>query len=730
MKKAEQARRGEQGKSSTVREFILLTLIHAEIRDSIRREIIIDRIKELFQCRSIVIATEKHQNEEGKHYHVGIWNSDASKNTLRDKLRKEFKEWEGRAIDISLHKGWGSICSYILKEDKEPLVWGEFTLDQIKAIAHAHEAKKETNLEVGNLALLKKLEQLEDWYQVYRDDILANKVLSNLSRMKEAYEDLKVLKDIETNVFHKIIDYLQEKGNPKEYDIEQIREKYLVIDWVACQLCFKRPIKTKQLFIYGEPSTQKTLLMSFLSKVIRIYFASSRRNDFTGANDHYDLWVFDEFHEQEISEHEGQMKTEEKRGTTTEGSAFVNNLLKVLDGQECRLDSKYSRVFKKKKNTPIIMIANKLPKVMEHHGPFRARFYRVRFSNQIQNLEEERVIATFWGCLVRRASNSPYAKERQTPNEVTLNYNGSSAFIINIPMHEKNKEKQEEEDTDRVGQIKQWKKDITTLKNPLRKEKNEDIKRLMEKETMIITKEGEFYKLKPKTIKINKGYHILIWEILKLEEEPWENNENKINLIHFANIPIKKKERENQKEKSPLKRMFEQLENKRKKKQEEKEEEEEEEDKKNNEHESITRLCNIFLDKQERKWIRRNQRADFIKIGHIQNEEVWSVISLQRAKTQKEQDYATWPLEIKIFENDSIGCLTKENGIKIFPAVLRNVRRGGDEEKRIQQLYEKAKDIIENIRESQKVAVVAGEAIKCEVSIARNGEKQTWNNEC
>ena len=24
---------------------------------------------------------------------------------------------------------------------------------------------------------------------------------------------------------------------------------------------------------------------------------SSRRNDFTGANDHYDFWVFDEFHE-------------------------------------------------------------------------------------------------------------------------------------------------------------------------------------------------------------------------------------------------------------------------------------------------------------------------------------------------------------------------------------------------------------------------------------------------
>lgn len=118
-----------QKKSSTLREFILLTLIHVEQRLHLDRENIINRIKILFQCRATVIATEKHQSEEGIHYHVGIWAKDASKNTLKVKLRNEFKEWEGRAIDISLHKGWGTICSYILKEDKEPSVWGEFSLE-------------------------------------------------------------------------------------------------------------------------------------------------------------------------------------------------------------------------------------------------------------------------------------------------------------------------------------------------------------------------------------------------------------------------------------------------------------------------------------------------------------------------------------------------------------------------------------------------------------------------
>lgn len=82
--------------------------------------------------------------------------------------------------------------------------------------------------------------------------------------------------------------------------------------------------------------------MNFLAKVLRVYFASSRRNDFTGAHDHYDLWVFDEFHEP---------RTESGVVAATEaGTAFANTILKILDGQECRLDSKYARVFTKKRN--------------------------------------------------------------------------------------------------------------------------------------------------------------------------------------------------------------------------------------------------------------------------------------------------------------------------------------------------------------------------------------------
>lgn len=708
-----------QRKNSTIRPFILLTLIHAEAegRAHVNAARIMERIKLLYDCIAIVIATEKHTEQEGKHYHVGIWATNASKNTLRRKLRKEFPEWNGRAIDITLHKGWGSICAYTLKEDKEPLIWGEYNLDQIRVIAQAHEQKKEVNLEVGSLALLKKLEQLEDWYQVYRDDILANKVLSNLPRMKEAFEDLKVLKGIETNVFNRIIDYLKEKGNPKEYDVEEIREKYLVIDWIACQLCFRRPLKTKQLFIYGEPSTQKTLLLNYLAKVIKVYFASSRRNDFAGANDYYDLWAFDEFHEQELWQEGQQMG-----GSTTEGSAFVNNLLKVLDGQECRLDSKYARVFKKKRNVPIIMIANKLPQIMERHGPFRARFFRIRFSTQIQNLEEERVIATLWGCLIRRAIKSPYNNNNggETPTEVDLTYNGANALII-TPGEEEGRDEGEGS----AGKRNEWERAIQRIENPIQEKRDKkEIETIMKSEPILITKEGEFYKLKPKIITFQQGYEdiqgyrILIFEILKLEEESWEGKSNGISLIDFASIPIKKKEEERKrekKEKRNLKWLFQQH--------EKGINEQEAEKGKKAQEESIIRLNSIFLDKKERDWIRGEQMC-IDENTEIENQEVWSVISVQRNKKNQEQDYAMWPLEIKIFQKENPWRGGKR-AKKVFPAILRNVRRKTEEEKIIQKMYKQLKKTIEKSKENAEI-----KAIKCEISIARNGERQPWNLKC
>ena len=67
----------------------------------------------------------------------------------------------------------------------------------------------------------------------------------------------------------------------------------------------------------------------------------SRVREGSGAHDYYDLWVFDEFHEPDSQS--------SIIGATQEGRAYANTMLKILDGQECRLDLKYSRIFDEEK---------------------------------------------------------------------------------------------------------------------------------------------------------------------------------------------------------------------------------------------------------------------------------------------------------------------------------------------------------------------------------------------
>jgi len=108
--------------------------------------------------------------------------------------------------------------------------------------------------------IIDRLAQKKNVLDIYEDEILKAKILTALPRMKETYDDVKTMKMMRETVMERIQAYLRDKGNPSEYHIEELEEKYLLIHWIACQLCFRRPIKIKQLFLYGEPSTQKTLI--------------------------------------------------------------------------------------------------------------------------------------------------------------------------------------------------------------------------------------------------------------------------------------------------------------------------------------------------------------------------------------------------------------------------------------------------------------------------------------
>ncbi|TYK18921.1 hypothetical protein E5676_scaffold79624G00020 [Cucumis melo var. makuwa] len=131
--------------------------------------------------------------------------------------------------------GWGTLCAYVSKENQSPYVWGKYELSQILDEANAVARKKS----------LKKVKEKS-------------------ARTKEAEEN---------------------------------SEKYLLLDWLAVNLVSDRPLKTKELFLYGEKSTQKTLLIKILGKVLRIYSTGHRKNDYSGANHYSSLWTIDEFRE-------------------------------------------------------------------------------------------------------------------------------------------------------------------------------------------------------------------------------------------------------------------------------------------------------------------------------------------------------------------------------------------------------------------------------------------------
>jgi len=85
---------------------------------------------------------------------------------------------------------------------------------------------------------------------------------------------------------------LYQYGEEDEYDIEDLREAYFLLDWLSCQFCFQRPLKKKNLVLYGLPKTTK-FKIHMLSSVLRIFFAGPRGQAFSGADDYFDLWIFD-----------------------------------------------------------------------------------------------------------------------------------------------------------------------------------------------------------------------------------------------------------------------------------------------------------------------------------------------------------------------------------------------------------------------------------------------------
>jgi hypothetical protein len=130
----------------TIRKYLLLTLTHAELGDRAHYtpHFVVSKCRSLFNCQAVVVSKELHK-AGGYHYHVGILNDTASKNTCTTKLRSAFSEFEGRQFNVSFHKSWNTICAYLLKQDKNPFCWGT-TKEECNTRCSRAAGKKSVNL--------------------------------------------------------------------------------------------------------------------------------------------------------------------------------------------------------------------------------------------------------------------------------------------------------------------------------------------------------------------------------------------------------------------------------------------------------------------------------------------------------------------------------------------------------------------------------------------------------
>lgn len=316
-----------QKQNSNLRKYIMVTLSNVD-RRGLSRESVVHRILTALKCTRVVVAEEKHKRS-GIHYHVAIESSGISKHVLHRVVRDLFPEFEGSQCNVTCFKSWSAMCKYVLKEDKRPYCWN-ISVDEVVCYV------SNSNRHIRLPDLANKLREKSSWDEVLRDHDLVNGYVSKYySSARCLFADLRAQEEAPA-LLGRIYKYIQSTEGVA-YSRESLFEKWEAIEWLIYNLCRSRHLRQLQLLILGLPGTHKTNLISALSEFLKVYMVPRRENDFSGADQDYDLWVIDEWEHHKMN----------------------TGLLKIiLDGQRTVLDIKYARTIEKKKNVPIIMLGN------------------------------------------------------------------------------------------------------------------------------------------------------------------------------------------------------------------------------------------------------------------------------------------------------------------------------------------------------------------------------------
>jgi hypothetical protein len=145
-------------------------------------------------------------------------------------------------------------------------VWGEYSLEErlsIAAGASQKNKKATTRTPAGQLQIMeanpplqimgpperiiRKLERCNHWYEIYDDPVLRKLAVKSYENIRNLYEDLQALSNSRATLGERFLSYLHRQ--PAEYELEELPERYLLLDWLASCLCFHRPIVPNSFFM-------------------------------------------------------------------------------------------------------------------------------------------------------------------------------------------------------------------------------------------------------------------------------------------------------------------------------------------------------------------------------------------------------------------------------------------------------------------------------------------------
>ncbi|RRT79227.1 hypothetical protein B296_00000007 [Ensete ventricosum] len=194
------------------------------------KDVIIRRIIENWKptsVTSIIVAKERHKDKGRERFHIGILVLEGvQKKRAPRLLRQAFPEFERAELYLKCRKGCGQADALYVIACRVARMWLKRTqsqpygaLEDVIAAAKAHEGhQKVPTVDYGKV--IQKLQDINERDQVYDEPELQGFVTQSCNNPRAAFEDVSARKEKEESIKERLLKYLNEKGWPQEYTIE------------------------------------------------------------------------------------------------------------------------------------------------------------------------------------------------------------------------------------------------------------------------------------------------------------------------------------------------------------------------------------------------------------------------------------------------------------------------------------------------------------------------------